>query len=161
MPRINSVIIAGRLVRNPDINYFQNGNGVMNLSLVQNNYYKSGEEFKEPTVFAQVKYFAKQEYIDRIGSRLHKASVIYVEGSLAEDRWEDKDGGEKVKTYIKATRIQVLSKDNKETSGTQSYASKEPSVTPSPYNKPPTTQPTGNNNSVQQGYDEDLDDLPF
>lgn len=156
MPRINSVELSGRLTKDPQVSMFQNGNAVFAFTVAQSNYYKSGDEFKEHTVFIRVEYFAPAKSIDRYQTRLYKGAAVYIEGTIDANNWEDKDGNRRSMTYVKAYKVQILSKLE------ESQASSEP-VERNSYAKPANAPRPAAPKKAAQMEDEpdDLDDLPF
>lgn len=108
MPEINSVTLAGRLTRDPELKYLPSGSAVCELGLAVSRRFrtKTGEQ-REETLFINVETWNKTaEYC---GENLRKGRPIMVEGRLKSDDWEDKNTGQR-RTIIKinASRIQTL-----------------------------------------------------
>ena len=108
MPALNRVQVIGRLGRDPESRYTPTGKRVVNFSLAVSNRWKSEEgEMREYTEWVNV------EAWERLGEVcqefLKKGSLIYVEGRLKTDKYEE--GGEsRFFTKVVASTIQFLDK---------------------------------------------------
>jgi single-strand DNA-binding protein len=108
MPSTNTVILAGRLTRDPELRYTPAGTAVCKLGLAATRYFKGRDgEKKEETLFVDVNVWEKTaEYC---GQRLKQGRPVVVEGQLRSSSWEDKATGQKrSKIEIHAMRIQEL-----------------------------------------------------
>ena len=108
MPNINTVILAGRLTRDPELRYTPAGTAVCKLGLAATRYFKGKDgEKKEDTLFVDVTVWEKTaEYC---GQRLKQGRPVVVEGQLRSSSWEDKTTGQKKsKIEINASRLQEL-----------------------------------------------------
>ena len=108
MPEVNSVTLAGRLTRDPELKYLPSGSAVCELGLAVSRRFrtKTGEQ-REETLFINVETWNKTaEYC---GENLRKGRPIMVEGRLKSDEWEDKNTGQRRSIIkINASRIQTL-----------------------------------------------------
>lgn len=108
MPEINSVTLAGRLTRDPELKYLPSGSAVCELGLAVSRRFKTktGEQ-REETLFINVETWNRTA--EFCGEHLRKGRPIMVEGRLKSDDWEDKNTGQR-RTIIKinASRIQTL-----------------------------------------------------
>ena len=105
---VNKVILLGNLGNDPDVRYTQAGMAIANVSIATSEAWKdkvSGEK-QEKTEWHKVVFFGRQAEI--VKQYLHKGSKIYVEGSLATNKWQDKDNVERYTTQIKAQVMQML-----------------------------------------------------
>jgi single-strand DNA-binding protein len=108
MPALNRVQLIGRLGRDPEVRYTPTGKRVAHFSLAVSNRWKSEEgEIKEYTEWINV------EAWERLGEVcqefLKKGSLIYIEGRLKTDRYEE-NGGTRFFTKVVASTIQFLDK---------------------------------------------------
>ena len=110
MPALNKVQVIGRLGRDPESRFTPTGKKVAHFSVAVSNHWKTSEgEAKESTEWVNVEAWERlgavcQEY-------LKKGSLVYIEGRLKTDRYEN-DGEAKYFTKIVAQTIQFLS-DNR------------------------------------------------
>lgn len=90
----NKVILAGNLVRDPEMRYTPKGTAVAKLGLAINRQWKdeSGQK-KEEVTFVDVDAFGRQAEV--ISQYLKKGRPILVEGRLKLDQWDDKQTGQK------------------------------------------------------------------
>jgi single-strand DNA-binding protein len=108
MPTLNRVQLIGRLGKDPESKFTPTGKKVTHFSLAVSNRWKAGNgEMKESTEWVNVEAWGRlgevcQEY-------LKKGSLIFLEGRLKTDRYEDK-GETKYFTKIVAQTLQFLDK---------------------------------------------------
>ena len=108
MPTLNRVQLIGRLGKDPESKFTPNGNKVAHFSLAVSNRWKdkSGEA-KESTEWVNIEAWGRlgevcQEY-------LKKGSLVYLEGRLKTDKYEDK-GETKYFTKVVVLTLQFLDK---------------------------------------------------
>ena len=109
MPGLNRVQLIGRLGRDPESHSTPNKKTVTHFSLAVSNQWRSGKgEVKEQTDWFNI------EAWERLGEicqqYLHKGSLIYLEGRLRTDKYEDKDGETKYFTKVVVSSMQMLDK---------------------------------------------------
>jgi single-strand DNA-binding protein len=108
MSDINTVIISGRLARDPELRYTPGGLAIAELTIVTERKYKdSSGEYKEKasfigcTVFGPTAEFASKW--------LRKGNRANVQGELNQEEWTDKETGKKrSKTKVKVSQIQPI-----------------------------------------------------
>ena len=107
MPALNRVQLIGRLGKDPESRYTPTGKQVTTFSLAVSNRWKSKEETKEYTEWINVEAWGRLGEV--CNEYLKKGSLVYVEGRLKTDRYEDK-GETKYFTKVVALAIQFLDK---------------------------------------------------
>ncbi len=112
MPALNRVQLIGYLGRDPETRFTPNGKKVTHFSLGVTSRWKSGDEVKENTEWVNVEAWGRlgeicQEY-------LHKGSLVYLEGRLKTDRYEDKEGETRYYTKVVALGMQMLDRKPEE-----------------------------------------------
>jgi single-strand DNA-binding protein len=106
MPALNRVQLMGRLGKDPEGKFTPTGKKVTHFSVAISNRWKSKEgEAKEYTEWVNVEAWGRlgevcQEY-------LKKGSLVFIEGRLKTDRYEDK-GETKYFTKVVALAMQML-----------------------------------------------------
>jgi len=106
MPALNRVQLMGRLGKDPEGKFTPTGKKVTHFSVAISNRWKSKEgETKEYTEWVNVEAWGRlgeicQEY-------LKKGSLVFVEGRLKTDRYEDK-GETRFYTKVVALAMQML-----------------------------------------------------
>lgn len=106
MPALNRVQLIGRLGKDPESKFTPTGKKVTHFSVAVSNRWKSRDgEAKESTEWVNV------EAWDRLGEvcqeYLKKGSLVYVEGRLKTDRYEEK-GDTRYFTKVVAQAVQFL-----------------------------------------------------
>lgn len=112
MPALNRVQLIGNLGKDPESKFTPTGKKVAHFSIAVSNRWKSKEgELKEYTEWVNVEAWGRlgevcQQY-------LKKGSLVYIEGRLKTDKYEDK-GDTKYFTKVVALTLQFLDKKEKE-----------------------------------------------
>ena len=105
MPALNRVQLIGYLGKDPETRFTPKGKIVVLFSLAVTRHWKSGGESKEATEWVNV------EAWERLGEvcqqYLKKGSLVYLEGRLKTDRYEDK-GETKYFSKVVALTLQFL-----------------------------------------------------
>lgn len=104
MLNLNHFSFTGRLTRDPEMKYLQDGKAVTNISVAINNPRMVGGEWKSETVFMDVATFDKTA--ERAGE-LNKGDGVYIEGKIKQDNWE-KDGVKHSKIKVTASVIKPM-----------------------------------------------------
>jgi single-strand DNA-binding protein len=107
MPALNRVQLIGRLGKDPEGKFTPTGKKVTHFSLAISQRWKTSGEMKEYTEWVNVEAWGRlgevcQEY-------LKKGSLIYLEGRLKTEKYEDK-GETKYYTKVVALLLQFLDK---------------------------------------------------
>jgi single-strand DNA-binding protein len=164
MASVNKVILIGNVTRDPEIKYTPKGTAVVDLSIAINRYYTmdNGEK-KEETTFVDITLWARQAEVVR--DYVRKGSLIYIEGRLQLDTWEDKQTGQKrSRLRVVAEVLQLLgsrSSNNNRATPTLSHSNFESSSTGAPL---PSPQPSLSSIPIPTSVaseQEENDDLPF
>jgi single-strand DNA-binding protein len=112
MPVLNRVQLIGRLGKDPEGKYTSTGKKVVQFSLAVSQRWKVAGENKEFTEWVNI------EAWDRLGEvcqeYLKKGSLVYLEGRLKTDKYEDKDGETRYYTKVVALGLQFLDRKDKE-----------------------------------------------
>ena len=103
MPNFCKVIILGHAGRDAEMTYAASGTAVTKLSVAHNPYRRDGEK---ATIWFDVVFFGKTA---ERAAAITKGTAIYVEGSLDQETWQDKNSGaDRTKLVIKADNFQFL-----------------------------------------------------
>ncbi len=114
MPALNRVQLIGNLGRDPEARFTANGKKYAVFSVAVNRTWKSAEGEKQEAVdWFLVNAWGK--LADICLNYLKKGRLIFVEGRLRTDRWEDKDSGEThYRTGVVAQSMQILDRKPEE-----------------------------------------------
>ena len=129
MASVNKVILVGNLGADPELRYTNTGTAVANFRIATNDTWtdKNGEK-QERTEWHNIVAWARLAEI--CGQYLRKGSLIYIEGSIRTDSWEDKESGQKrYRTEIIAREMKMLDrKRDSEEGGGGGYGSRRPAA---------------------------------
>jgi single-strand DNA-binding protein len=105
MVTFNRVILAGNLVRDPEIRYLPSGLSVTSFGIAVNSRYKQNNELKEEVSFFDIVVFGKLG--ENCAEYLSKGRPVLVEGRLRQRRWES-EGVKRSKIEVVADGVQFL-----------------------------------------------------
>lgn len=105
MVAYNRVILAGNLVRDPEIRYLPSGLSVTSFSIAVNSRYRQNNELKEEVSYFDIVVFGKQG--ENCAEYLSKGRPVLVEGRLRQRRWES-EGTKRSKIEVVAGAVQFL-----------------------------------------------------
>lgn len=145
---INKVTLLGHLGKDPEKTTLPSGVSYCRFSLATNESYKDNNgEWKEKTEWHNIVMW--RDLAERAEKQLKKGSLVYIEGKITTNSWQDQDGKMQYRTEIVASLFRNLEKSEK-SSG--------------PYNMPPPSEVyagTGSSESKKESDDSGEDDLPF
>ena len=106
----NIVHLIGNLGSDPEINFLDNGTGVVNVSLATNESYKdknTGEKV-EHTEWHRLVIWGRQAEVKH--QYTQKGSKLFIIGSLQTRKWEDKEGITRYTPEVKGRSFDFLDK---------------------------------------------------
>ena len=105
---LNRAELIGRLGRDPDVRYTQEGKAIANLTLATTDAFRdfASDQKKEHTEWHRVVLFGRQAEI--AGEYLKKGSLAYVDGRLRTRRWKNKEGIEVSTTELVGSSLTLL-----------------------------------------------------
>ena len=136
---MNSVVLIGRLTRDPELRYTSNNQmAVANFTLAINRPVKQGQE--KQADFPRITVFGKQA--ENCEKYLVKGRLVAIQGRIQTGSYKNKNGDTVYTTDVIADRVQFLEYGN--------------------YKPPQQTQAAQSNNDyIPPGYEAVEDDLPF
>lgn len=117
---INKVILVGRLGKDPEIRSTPQGTSVAKFTIATDERFtdRSGEK-QERTEWHNIVAWGKLGEI--CGQYLRKGKLVYIEGSIRTDSWDDKESGQKkYRTEIVARDMKMLDRRGDEGGGSGS-----------------------------------------
>ena len=108
MPDLNRVQLMGRLTFDPELRRIPSGTAVTELRMAVNRSWQGRDgDRREEVLYIDVTAWDRQA--ETCCQILRKGSLIFVEGALKMDQWDDKTTGEKrSKIRVQADRVQFL-----------------------------------------------------
>jgi single-strand DNA-binding protein len=105
MADINHVVLVGRLTRNAELKYTNNGAAVSKFSLAINQRRKKDDQWVDEAHFFDIVLWGKTA--ESLNQYLVKGKQVGVEGQLRQNRWEQ-EGQARSKVEIFATNVMLL-----------------------------------------------------
>lgn len=143
MSDVNNVTLIGRLTADPMLKYLPSGSAVVEFSIA-NNYYVSTKNANEVNYFDVVAFGKTAETISKY---LTKGKQIAINGSLRQDRWQDKD------TNTTKSRIRIIVNSMQMLGANSPSSGMDTTYTPSAGG--------GMSDGIDIGSFSDDDDVPF
>jgi single-strand DNA-binding protein len=146
---VNKVILVGRLGKDPEIRSLPSGTSVTKFSLATDERFtdKNGEK-QERTEWHNIVVWGKLAEI--CGQYLRKGKLVYIEGAIRTDSWDDKETGvKKYRTEIVAKEMTMLDKKGDDEGGGYTGGGGY------------TRKPANANAPARGGEIEDDDEVPF
>lgn len=105
---LNSVVLVGRLVKDPEVRYTPSGTPVARISIANGERIKQNNEWTDFTNFFDVTIWGNQA--SNCEKYLRKGSQIAINGSLRQNRWTDPATNQtRSRVEVIANSIQFLS----------------------------------------------------
>ncbi|MFC1887804.1 single-stranded DNA-binding protein [Candidatus Cloacimonadota bacterium] len=108
LPRINYIVLSGRLTREVELRFTPNGTPVAKLSLAFDRSYQKDGEWQQETSYLDVVVWNKRG--EQCAENLQKGSPVLVEGYIKTRSYQDKDSNNRKVTEIVATKVNFLEK---------------------------------------------------
>lgn len=119
MASVNRVTLIGHLGATPEVKYLPSGQAVCNFSVATSDVYndRAGQR-QERTEWHRIEVWGKQA--EACGKYLDKGRLVYVEGQIRTESWDDKETGQKkYSTKIVARDVRFLGGRGGDDAGTE------------------------------------------
>tara|TARA_B100001113_G_C20614751_1_gene407698 strand:- start:17 stop:430 length:414 start_codon:yes stop_codon:yes gene_type:complete len=104
---VNKVIIVGNLGQNPEARFTPQGTAVTNLSVATNESWKNQNgEIQDRTEWHRVVIYGKMA--ETASQYMQKGQMVYVEGRLQTNEWEDQNKNKRKTTEIRCDNFTML-----------------------------------------------------
>lgn len=112
MNSLNSIIIEGNLVRDPNLKTTPNGYQVCTFNVASNRFYRQNDQTEKEVSFFEVETWSK--LAQTCGEVLKKGRGVRIVGRLKQDRWEDQSGKtiSKIKIVAEHVEFRPIFKNN-------------------------------------------------
>jgi single-strand DNA-binding protein len=117
MNSLNSIILEGNLVKDPELRKTPKGTSICNFSVASNRFYKNEEGAQKEVSFFDIETWNKTA--ESCAGNLNKGRGVRIIGRLKQERWDDKEGKAHKNVKIIAEDVQfkpVFSKNPEKTS---------------------------------------------
>lgn len=109
MNSLNSILLEGNLVRDPEFSHTQNGTDLCEFTIASNRYHKIEDEFEKEVSFFEIT--ARSKLAELCEKKLKKGKGVRVIGRLKQDRWKGDNGKEYSRVYVIADHMEFRSLD--------------------------------------------------
>jgi single-strand DNA-binding protein len=104
---INKVTLIGNLGRDPEVRHLEGGGVVARLAVATNENYKDrAGEWQTKTEWHNVELWGAAA--ERAERQFKKGNLIYIEGKIQTDKWQDQTGNDRYTTKVRALSIRSL-----------------------------------------------------
>jgi single-strand DNA-binding protein len=104
MNNLNSILVEGNLVKDPELRETPKGTSVCTFSVASNRFYKQNDAMEKEVSFFDVETWSN--LAETCGKNLHKGRGVRVVGRLKQDRWTGTDGKPFSKVKIVAEHVE-------------------------------------------------------
>lgn len=163
---INSIVIVGRLGRDPEVKYNPSGNAFGKLAVATTRKWKDKQSgnLQEATDWHNIIVSGKDA--ENAGQYLVKGQEVGIEGYLTTRKYQDKDGKDVYVTEVRATKVSYGSKPNGAGQQAGAPVNNQSGRANNSGNNGNGNRPTGRQAPPQQnaagaGFDDWDDDIPF
>lgn len=111
-PRINTVILSGRLTRDVELRYLPNGTPVAKVPIAFDRSYQKDGQWMQETSYTDVTVWGRRA--EQCGEELHKGSAVLVEGYLKTRMYTDSNNQNRKITEIVSNKISFLERSTQE-----------------------------------------------
>jgi single-strand DNA-binding protein len=111
---LNSLLIEGNLVKDPELSYTPKGTAMCKFSVACNRFFKQDQETQKEVSFFDVTTWARLAEV--CGEYLKKGRGVRVVGRLKQDRWTDPDGKPHSRILVIAEHVEFKPQFKKEDS---------------------------------------------
>ena len=113
MPNINQVAVSGRIVRDADFRFMDNGQArCLSRVAVHRSYRDRNQEWQEETSFFDIVLWNKAA--ERLAERLTKGTPVFLTGRLKSHPWRDDQDQPQTGVVIQVRNLQVLHNQEEE-----------------------------------------------
>jgi single-strand DNA-binding protein len=106
---VNKVILVGNLGQDPEGRFTPQGTAVTNLSVATNESWKNQSgEYQDRTEWHRVVMYGKMA--ETANEYMHKGMMVYIEGRLQTNEWEDQNNIKRRTTEIRCDNFTMLGK---------------------------------------------------
>jgi single-strand DNA-binding protein len=123
MNNLNSILVEGNLVKDPELSYTSKGTAVCRFTVGCNRAYKQDDQLQKEVSFFDVSTWTRLAEV--CGEYLKKGRGVRVVGRLKQDRWTDTDGKPHSRVLIVAEHVEFKPQLRKEGEGEKAEGEKE------------------------------------
>lgn len=131
MATFNQITIVGRLGRDPEMKITPNGDACTTMSVATSKRKKGRDgQNEEVTTWFRVTLWRRQAEI--ANEYLEKGKLVYIQGDLATNEYEDRDGNNRFSLEVTATSLQFIDSSNSSEGGEREPRAERAPAPPKP-----------------------------
>ena len=139
----NRITIVGNLGRDPEMRYMPSGDPVASFSVATTERWRTRDgQQQERTTWFSVSAFGK--LAETCSQYLHKGSYVYLEGTLSQREYTDREGAQRTSLDVRAREMRMLDRRGEGGEPGAEMGGPGPTGAPAP-----------------AGEDTNMDDIPF
>ncbi len=123
----NKITIIGNIGRDPETRALPSGDTVTDFSVATSERRTVNGQSQETTTWFRISAFGKLG--ETCQSYLRKGSYVYIEGSLTQRDWTDRDGANRSSLEVRAREMRMLDKRDQNAGGYQGGEGDAPAPT--------------------------------
>lgn len=157
---LNQIMLQGRLVKDPELNYTNNGDAYVSFTVAVDRNYKDKNSGERPTDFIDCKAWSRTA--ETIAQHFMKGAEILLDGELRQNRWTNQQGQKRSRKIVRVNNFYFTSGSNTRNSGGgrgQSAGPQQRQQQPQQQAAQPAQQQTAPP-PPEDDFDEDFD-VPF
>lgn len=104
MNSLNSILLEGNLVRDPESKTLSTGTQVTNFTVASDRFYKQNENLEKEVSYFDVEAWARLGLA--CAQNLKKGRGVRVVGRLKQDRWQDTEGKSRSRVLVVAEHVE-------------------------------------------------------
>ena len=109
---ICNITLTGRLTRDAELKYAQNGNPIVRFSIAVNRGKRNADgSWGEETMFFECSYFGKSA--EAVNSYLTKGRTVCLMGDFRQSRWDGNDGQTRYRLEVVVTQLSLTGGQNR------------------------------------------------
>ena len=112
MNNLNSILVEGNLVKDPELSYTPKGTAVCKFTVACNRAFKQDDQLQKEVSFFDVSTWTRLAEV--CAEYLKKGRGVRVVGRLKQDKWSDADGKPHSRIYIVAEHVEFKPQAKKE-----------------------------------------------
>jgi len=103
----NKVFLIGRLGQDPEMRYTPSGTAVTSFTLATDRKFRDKDgNLQEETTWHDIVCWGKTA--EFVAEYIHKGRLVFIEGELRRETWDDRNGQKRVSVKINAKNVQAL-----------------------------------------------------
>jgi len=114
MNSLNSIILEGNLVRDPELKETGKGKKLCTFTVASNRFFKLGDEYQKEVSYFDITTWERLAEV--CAEYLKKGRGVRITGRLKQDQWKNQDGTGRSRVYIIADQVEFKPQPKTETS---------------------------------------------